>query len=423
MTTQVFDTVVVGAGQAGLGTSYFLKRDCRNHVVFERGQIGETWCSQRWDSFQLNTPNYLSTLPGFPYDGPEPDGFWHRDELVAYYRRYAERANLPVQIGVTVVSIERAGGAGHFVVKSGAEGQPPGSVRSRSVVIASGILQTPKIPAIRSRLPGHITQMHAAAYRNAAALPPGAVVVVGSGQSGVQIAEDILAAGRKVYLCTSRVGRFPRRYRGRDVYEWNRRMGLWDVTYASLKDKSVCRAVQPHISGVGRYGHTVSLQGLAHQGAILLGRLLEVEGNSLVLGDEAAANVKFADEVSQRRKAEIDAYIAREGKALPPLEDDQADEPDLLAECVSSLRRLDLLDAQVGTFIWATGFTADFSWIRLPVLDPEGEPIHERGVSPVPGLYFIGFPWLYKRKSGLIYGVEEDAEHIASAIGRHLTNG
>jgi len=423
MTTNVLDTVVVGAGQAGLGTSYFLQRDRRHHVVFERGRIGESWLSQRWDSFQINTPNFYSTLPGFPYDGAEPDGFWRRDELVAYFHQYAERSRLPVRTGVTVVSVERADGAGRFVVKTRADGKGFESMTARSVVIASGMQQAPKIPPARSRIPGDITQMHASAYRNAAALQPGAVVIVGSAQSGVQIAEDLLAAGRKVYLCTGKVGRLPRRYRGRDSTAWNIEMKIWDVTYASLKDKSVSRATLSQISGVGRYGHTVSLQSLARQGAVILGRLLDVEENSLVLSDEAAAHVRYADEFSQKRKAEIDAYLAREGIALPPIEDDPADEPDPRAECASPLRRLDLRDARVGTVIWATGFTADFSWIRLPVVDGEGMPVHERGVSPVPGLYFIGFPWLNSRKSGLIGGITEDAERIVNAIAEQLAHG
>ncbi len=410
----------MGAGQAGLGTSYFLQRDRRNHVVFERGRIGESWLSQRWDSFQLNTPNALSTLPGYPYDGSEPDGFWRRDELIAYFSRYVQRSMLPVQIGVNVISVERADDRGHFVIKTCADGRAPETVRSRAVVVASGMQQLPKFPSARSRIPANITQMHTAAYRNAALLPPGAVVIVGSAQSGVQIAEDLLAAGRKVYLCTSKVGRIPRRYRGRDSTEWNIEMKLWDVTFASLKDKSVSRAPLSQISGVGRYGHTVSLQSLARQGAVILGRLLDVDGNSLVLSDDAAAHVRFADEISQRRKADVDAYIAQAGIALPSLEDDPADEPDPHAKCASPLRRLDLHGAQVGSIIWATGFTADFSWISLPVLDGEGMPVHERGVSPVLGLYFVGFPWLNKRKSGLIGGVGEDAEYIVNAIAEQL---
>lgn len=419
----MLDTVVVGAGQAGLGTSYYLQRDGREHVVFERGRIGETWLSQRWDSFQLNTPNSVSTLPGLPYEGPEPDGFWRHDELVAYFGRYAERLKLPIRTGVSVDSVERADGAGCFVVRTSATGGRLETISCRTVVIASGIQHTPKFPPSRSRIPDNIAQLHTAAYRNAASLPPGAVVVVGSAQSGVQIAEDLLGAGRKVYLCTSKVGRNPRRHRGRDIFAWNLEMGHWDVTLASLKDKSVSRATQAQISGVGRYGHTVSLQSLARLGAVILGRLLDVDGKCLVLSGEAVDHVRFADEFSHKRKSDIDAYVARTGIALLPHEDDPADEPDPCADCASPLRRLDLHDARVGAIIWATGFTADFSWIRLPVLDSEGAPVHEWGASQVPGLYFIGFPWLNSRKSGLIYGIKEDGEYIASVIARHLARG
>ena len=418
MTLNVLDTVVVGAGQAGLGTSYFLQKDRRNHVIFEQGRIGESWLSQRWDSFQLNTPNFSNTLPGVCYDGTEPDGFWRHSELVACFGRYVERWRLPVRLGVTVISVERADGTGRFVVRT--NGREP--VLTRSVVVASGIQHTPKFPTARSRVPGDIAQLHTAEYRNATALPPGAVVVVGSAQSGVQIVEDLLAAGRKVYLCTSKVGRTPRRYRGRDIFEWNVDMKRWDTTFASLKDKSESRATQPQISGVGRFGHTVSLQSLARQGAVILGRLLDVDGTNLVLSDEAAAHVRFADEFSQKRKDEIDAYLARAGFP-PPLDEDEADKPDPRAESASPLTRLDLRDAQVSAIIWATGFTADFSWIRLPVLDQQGLPIHQRGVSPIPGLYFIGFPWLHTRKSGIIYGITEDAEHIVNAIAQHLMRG
>lgn len=422
MSTSVLDTVVVGAGQAGLGTSYFLQQAGLSHVVLERGRIGESWFSQRWDSFQINTLNAISTLPGFPYEGAEPDGFWRRDELVAYFLRYADRAQLPIQTDCTVISVERPDDAGNFVVTYGATGQAPLKVTSRAVVIASGVQQAPKVPVIRSRIPGDIMQLHTATYRNSAALPPGAVVVVGSGQSGVQIAEDLLNAGRKVYLCTAKVGRIPRRYRGRDNTEWSIESKYWDATLASLQDKTIIRATQPQISGVGRYGHSVSLQSLARQGAVILGRLLDVDKDNLMLSDEAAANVRFADKISLQRKADIDAYITRAGMTLPPLEDDPADEPDPDAKCASPLRQLNLHDAGVSTIIWATGFTADFSWIRVPVLDQDGMPIHEHGVSPVRGLYFIGLPWLYKRKSGFIYGVTEDAQYIGNAISEQLSS-
>jgi putative flavoprotein involved in K+ transport len=414
------DTVIVGAGQAGLGVSYFLQQDGRKHVVLERGRIGETWLSQRWDSFKLNTPNFMNALPGLPYDGPEPDGFWSREEYVRYLQRYVGHWHLPVRTGTTVVSVEQVKGRGDLIVTTKTGGQAEEPMTSRSIVIASGMLQTPKVPAVRSRLPHRLTELHTATYRNAAALPPGAVLIVGSGQSGCQIAEDLLSAGRTVYLSTSRVGRTPRRYRGRDILEWWIDMKILDVTYASLEDKSIANVPQPQVSGMGRYGHTVSLQHLARQGAVILGRLLDVNDGTLVLGDDAAANVRFADEFSRRQKDGIDAYLTRAGIPGPRLEDDPADAPDTQSACASPLRQLDLSRAKVSTVIWATGFTADFSWIHLPVLDAQRKPLHERGVSPVRGLYFIGFPWLHSRKSGIIYGIQQDAQYIAAAMGEQL---
>jgi putative flavoprotein involved in K+ transport len=417
-----FDTVVVGAGQAGLGLSLLLQRDGRQNIVFERGRIGESWLSQRWDSFRLNTLNSMNVLPGLPYEGPEPDGFWSRDELVGYFQRYVEHFALPVKTGVTVVSVEQCERHGPFIVRTTTDGHEDEPVLSRSVVVAAGSQRKPRFPAIRSRLPGNIAQLHTGDYRNAAALANGAVVVVGSGQSGCQIAEDLLSAGRTVYLCTSKVGRAPRRYRGQDLLKWWADMKVLDATYAGLEDKSMSRAAQPQVSGVGRRGHTVSLQELARLGAVILGRLLDVETDTLVLGDEAAAHVRFADEFSKTIKEGVDAYLAAAGITPPPLEADPADAADPGAESVSPVRRLNLRETGVSTVIWATGFTGDFGWLHLPVLDDEGRPIHQWGVSPVQGLYFIGLPWLSSRKSGIICGIEEDARHISGEIAQQLAH-
>ena len=416
----MLDTVIVGGGQAGLGVSYFLQQNGNNHVVFEQGQIGESWLAGRWDSFQLNTPNFLNVLPGLPYDGPEADGFWRADKLVNYFQHYVNHFQLPVRTGVTVVSVQRSADEEGFIVKTRREGQAEESVSSRSVVVAAGLQRIPKLPSMRSRLPDDIIQLHTADYRNPQGLPPGAVVVVGSGQSGCQITEDLLSAGRTVYLCTSKVGRVPRRYRGRDLLEWWVDMKFLEVTYESLTDKTISRAAQPQISGLGRYGHTLSLQYLASQGVAILGRLLDVQSGTLLLGDEAAAHVHFADEFSQRVKNDIDAYLSRMNITPPPLEDNPADLPDREAACVSPLRELNFHEANVGTVIWATGFTGEFSWIQLPVFDEQNKPIHTRGVSAERGLYFVGFPWLNSRKSGIIYGIGEDAQYIANVIAEQL---
>lgn len=416
----ILDTVVVGGGQAGLAVSYFLQQNGNSHVVFEQGRIGESWLSARWDSFQLNTPTVRNALPGLPLDGPEPDGFWRTDQLVDYFQRYVDRFQLPVRTGVTVFSLERSADQESFLVQTRSKNQIDESITCRSVVVASGIQRVPKLPAIRSKLPGDIFQLHTADYRNPQSLPPGAVVVVGGGQSGCQITEDLLSAGRTVYLCTSKVGRVPRRYRGRDFVEWWVEMKFWDVTYESLADKAISRAAQPQISGLGRYGHTLSLQSLASQGAVILGRLLDIESGRLIVSDEAVAHVHFADEFSRRAKNDIDSYLERMNITAPPLEDDPADVVDLEARCVSPLRELDLRQANVSTVIWSTGFRGDFSWIHLPILDDQDKPIHKRGVSPERGLYFVGFPWLNSRKSGILYGIGEDAQYIAHAIQEQL---
>ena len=416
----ILDSVVIGAGQAGLGISYFLQQDKRQHIVFERGRIGESWISQRWDSFQLNTINSMNALPGLPYAGPQPDGFWRNTELVAYFQSYVERFQLPVQTGVEVLFVEQDEEENVFVITTRASGMSNASVLSRSIVVASGVQNSPKYSSTHALLPPGITQMHASSYRNPQGLPEGAVVVIGSGQSGCQIAEELLLAGRKVYICASKVGRAFRRYRGRDILEWWIDIGWLDVTYTSLPDKTISLVPQPQISGLGQQGHTISLQSLARQGGVILGRLESVEGTALILGDDAAECVRFADAFSQKQKDNIDAYLARTGIMPPPLQLDSADQPDPQASCASPLRQLDLRAARVGAIIWATGFKGDFRWLHLPVFDANGQPIHKRGISPLRGVYFLGFPWLNSRKSGIIYGIAEDSGYIAAEISKQM---
>jgi putative flavoprotein involved in K+ transport len=416
----ILDSVIVGAGQAGLGVSYFLQQNGSKHIVFEQGRIGESWLSMRWDSFKLNTPNFMNVLPNLPLDGVEPDGFCGTSDLVNYFQKYVDHFKLPVQTGTSVMSVDKVEKNGHFIVKTKNDSQLEKSVMCRSIVVASGILQMPKFPPIHLKIPSNVISLHSADYRNAAVLPQGAIVIVGSGQTGCQIAEDLLAAGRKVYLCTSKVGRVPRRYRGKDILEWWTDMKFFDVTFDSLEDKSMSRIAQPQVSGVGRYGHTVSLQYLAQQGAVILGRLIDIEDNTLILSDEAVAHIQFADNFSQMIKEGVDKYITQAGITPLPQEDDPADVPDPQAKCASRLLSLNLQDENVGSVIWATGFKGSFSWLNLPVLDSEGKPIHKRGISPVNGLYFIGFPWLNSRKSGIIYGIEDDAYYIANTIATQL---
>jgi putative flavoprotein involved in K+ transport len=409
-----FDVVVIGGGQAGLGVGYYLRKAGRKFVIFERGRVGETWRSQRWDSFAVNTPNWVNGLPGDPYQGDEPDGFYERDELVDYFEGYAAEFELPVTEGVTVTSVD-ADGDGFRVTYEDADGVVDRATAA-NIVVASGIMQAPKIPRVRERFPESLLQLHASDYRSPETLPPGAVVVIGGGQSGCQISVDLIHSGRDVYLCTSKVGRLRRRYRQRDVVEWGEDMGFWSVPVGELPDPAIEFAAQPQVSGVGRYGGTLSLQSMARDGIQLMGRLSDVEEGVLRTDDSLAEHIAFADERSAEFTKMIEDWISSNGVGVEPIEDDPNDEPATPEVADSGITELDLVEADVGSVIWCTGFTADFDWIHARVTDENGHPIHKRGISPVPGIYFLGFPWLHSRKSGIIHGIDEDANFIVEAI-------
>jgi putative flavoprotein involved in K+ transport len=420
---EILDVAVIGGGQAGLGIGYHLRQQGRSFTILERGRVGESWISQRWDSFTLNTPNWMNALPGKPYDGPEPDGFGTSGELVDYFADYVAEFELPVQEGVTVTSVETSDADDLFTLTMEAATGSDGTLRARQVVVAAGIQLNPQTSAIAADFPERIRQVHTADYRTAADLPDGAVLVVGAGQSGCQIVEDLLDSGRSVYLCTSQVGRVPRRYRGRDALEWWNEAGMWETQPHQLEDPAMRYASQPQISGVGRYGRTVSLQHMASQGAQLMGRLAAVEGEMLTTDDSLAENIAAADARSALIKAMIDAFIEAKGIDAPPAEIDPRDDPAPPGLGDSGLTELDLATAGVNSVVWCTGFGGSFDWIHVPAFDEHGTPVHERGVSKVPGLYFLGFPWLYTRKSGVIHGITEDSAHLAEVINSELVDG
>ena len=365
----MLDTVVIGAGQAGLGISYCLARDGVDHLVLERERVGETWRGQRWESFMLNTPNEFSALPGAPYEGDRHDGFSSADELVDMFERYVRVHDLPVRTGTTVTSVDRAPD-GSFDVSC----DEVGMLRTRNVVVATGMLNAPKMPGIGAELDPRITQLHASAYRSPDALRPGGVLVVGSGQSGCQIAEDLLDGGRGVYLATSRVGRIPRRYRGRDIFDWAMDIGFFDMTVDELEHPDARFDAQPQLSGVGRNGHTVSLQSLADAGVTLLGRLQAVNGQQLRFADDLAANVTFGDDVSAKFKETIDAHIRRAGLDPQPNDDDPADHPHPHPSKLRTPTHMDLRARDVSTIIWCTGSTADFAGSTAPCSTSGGRP-------------------------------------------------
>ncbi|TMF56392.1 MAG: hypothetical protein E6I19_05885 [Chloroflexi bacterium] len=405
----VIDAVVIGAGHAGLAVSKRLVDAGIEHVVLERGDIAETWRTQRWDSFALNTPSALNRLPGDPA-AADPNVFLSRDAWIAELEAYARQCALPVRTHarVTAVTDDARGG---FVVTIGDEE----TVRARSVVVASGNANVPKVPAAAATIDRRIEVLTTGTYRRPSQLPAGGVLVVGSAQSGGQIAEDLLDAGREVYLATGTVGRFPRRLRGRDTLVWLSESGWMTQRPEDLPDRAIMRAVQPLISGVGPRGHTLSLQALARRGATLLGHFESADGYRFRFADDLAQHVRFGDEASAKIRQHVDDHVADRGVVAPSSEPDPADEA-AEPNDFRSPTELDLADRGVRSVILTTGFRADYSWLRLPVVRSDGSVVHEQGRAPVDGLWFVGLLWLRMRKSGIILGAMDDSAHVAAQV-------
>lgn len=408
-----FDVVVIGGGQAGLATSYHLTRRSIDHVVLERSRVAETW-RNRWDSFTLVIPNWACRLPGFQYDGEEPDGFMSRDEVVAFFEGYVASFDPPLHLGVEAKSIEREAD-GTYRVRTTVD-----ELRAANVAVATGAFPVPNIPRIAAELPDDVAQLHSDSYRRPDALPPGDVLMAGAGQSGVQIAEELLEAGRQVWIAAGRCGWAPRRYRGRDTGSWLAEMGFLDQTADMLDSPGERRGCNFQVTGKDG-GHDLNLRLLAQRGARLLGRLEGVQDHAVSLGDGLAKMLADADEGAFRITKAIDRYIEQSGAQAPPSQDTPGMAAARTPHEPEPPSRLDLQQAGVGSMIWATGYRLDFRWIHLePLIDEWGFPIHTRGVSEHPGLYFMGLPWLHKPKSSLILGVGEDAEFIASHIASRI---
>jgi putative flavoprotein involved in K+ transport len=392
--------VVVGAGPAGVAVSTALAGAGVDHVVLERNDVADTWRRQRWDSFRLNTPGWMNTTLG----PVAPDSFSSRDEVV---RLLAERARaLPVRSHTPVIGLEH-NGAG-FVVQTDSE-----RIDATTVVLAIGLQNVAKVPAATAQFPPRLHQLHTADYANAADLPAGAVLVVGSAQSGCQIAEDLVLAGRRVYLATSRVGRYRWMYRGRELIGWLVDCGHWDQRPCDLADPGETRAA---IAVVGSGGHSLDLPLLARLGVTLLGRLESVLGERITCTDSLLDHIAYADTVAAVLESKADSYIAQH--AIPAPEPDIAPDVGLLP--LAPITELDLAAEGITSVIWATGFTADLSWVGVPILDDHGYPRHDRCASPVPGLWYIGFPWLTRRQSGILYGLPGDAAEVVAGVLHHL---
>jgi len=400
---EVLDAVVVGGGFAGLAVSGAMKAAGLHHLVFEKSRPCQTWMTQRWNSFRMNTPNVVTVMPSEVYSGPDPEGAMTRDDFVASVLAYAERQALPLESGVAVSSVE-PDDRGCFAVHTSR-----GVVRTRNVVATTGNLNVPKRPALAARLPATVTQIDGSDYRSAGDLRPGAVLVVGCGNSGGQIAEDLALAGRQVFLATGRNGRVPRRYRGRDIILWLLETGRYDQPRSVQSGRPLLGAT-----------HTLSLGSLSALGITLLGRIAEVTAaGTLAIADDLATNAAYADTVSADIRREIDDYIARQGIDAEPAAVDPAESMPTRFP-TPPIHELDLAAGGIATVIWSVGFTGDYRWLRvLGATDAAGQPAQSRCLS-VPGVYFAGLDSLEALKSGTIMVAAAESRRIADHIAAQV---
>lgn len=404
MGVEQIDTVIVGAGQAGLAMSRHLRAQSVPHVLLERDRIAERWRTARWDSLVANGPAWHDRFPDLEFDQHAADDFVPKEEVARYFERYAETFDAPVRCGVEVQSASRIPGRSGFRIETS-----DGVIEAQRIVAATGPFQHPVIPPV---IPADaaVMQMHSSAYRNPGQLPEGAVLIVGAGSSGVQIADELARAGRKVYLSVGPHERPPRAYRGRDFCWWLGVLGKWDLAAPNPGTEHVTIAV----SGA-HGGHTVDFRKLAGLGVTLVGRTESLDGARLQFRDDLAANIAAGDASLRALLAEADAYVTAQGLDLPPEPEAHVQLPD--PDCVRQpLRSLDLQEAGIGCVIWATGFRQDYGWLKLDIFDDQGRPRHQRGVSVEPGVYFLGLPWQSRRGSSFIWGVWHDARYLADQI-------
>ncbi|WHL27272.1 MSMEG_0569 family flavin-dependent oxidoreductase [Pseudomonas juntendi] len=400
-----YSAIIVGGGQAGLSASYYLQQRDIDHLVLEKHTLTHTWRNQRWDAFCLVTPNWQCALPGHPYSGDDPHGFMKKNEIIAYLDAFIAKVNAPVREGVAVQRLV-ARAQGGYLLSTNA-----GEFSADQVIVASGGYHTPIIPRLAERLPARIAQIHSEQYRSPEVLPEGAVLVVGSGQSGAQIAEDLHLAGRQVYLAVGDAPRCARFHRGKDVVDWLAEMGYYDIDVDRHPLREGVRDNTNHYVTGRDGGRDIDLRRFALEGMQLFGRLERLDGTTLHFADDLSTSLDAADAVYNRINASIDKYIAEQGIDAPA---GHPYEPQWCPE--QSNTTLDLGNAGITTIIWCIGFQPDFSWIDVPVFNGRSYPGHTRGVTAQPGLYFLGLPWLHTWGSGRFSGVARDAEHIAEHL-------
>ncbi len=401
-----YSVIVVGGGQAGLSISYCLKNKSIDHIVLEKNQIGYSWQEKRWDTFCLVTPNWQCTLPGYHYPGEDPEGFMIKDEIVEYIKDYAKSFNPPIKEGIEVLQVRKNKYKGLFELTTSI-----GNYTADQVVIATGSYHQAKVPRMAEKLPEDIVQLHSSEYKNPHSLSDGEILVVGTGQSGCQIAEDLHLAGKKVHLCVGGAPRSARRYRGKDVVDWLDQLGYYDLTIDEHSDRENVRTKTNHYVTGRNGGHEIDLRTFALEGMQLYGSLKDIRGDSLRFKPNLKQNLDRADDVAASIKKTIDEFIAKNDISAPteaPYQPVWQPETEIL--------ELDYRQANINTVIWCIGYQTDFSWIEVPVFDGKGYPSHDRGVTSVTGLYFLGLPWLYTWGSGRFSGIARDAEYICDRI-------
>ena len=404
MSTEKVETLVVGAGQAGVAMSEHLSNCGVPHLVLERHRIAERWRSERWDSLVANGPAWHDRFPGMEFADFDPDAFAPKERVADYFVDYAAKIDAPIRCGVDVREVRRNVGRPGFHVETS-----DGVIEANSVVAATGPFQKPIIPPLVPDTAG-IMQIHSSAYRNPEQLPEGAVLVVGAGSSGAQIADELLRSGKSVYLSIGPHDLPPRRYRGRDFVWWLGVLGKWDVPALEPGTEHVTIAV----SGA-HGGHTVDFRRLAGEGLTLVGRTESCKDGVMRFATDLAENIAKGNANTLSVLVEADAYIARNG--LDFAEEPEARNVGADPQCVTDpILELNLAEAGITSIIWATGFALDYSWLKVDAFDDQGKPKHQRGVSAEPGIYFLGLPWQSRRGSSFIWGVWHDARYVADQI-------
>ncbi|WP_170787740.1 flavin-containing monooxygenase [Ruegeria lacuscaerulensis] len=404
MSIEKTDTLVVGAGQAGIALSEHLGNNNVPHIILEKNRTAEAWRTGRWDALVANGPCWHDRFPSLQFKGDDPDAFVPKDRVAEYLVEYAEMVKAPIREGVEVLKAERLPGEGGFKVETSA-----GEIHAKRIVAATGAFQHPVIPPIVPET-ADVKQLHSFYYKNPEQLPEGAVMVVGAGSSGAQIADELNRAGRKVFLSVGPHDRPPRRYRTRDNVWWLGVLGLWDMA----AQKPGTEHVTISVSGA-HGGHTMDFRRLGNEGVTLTGLTKGFESGVLSFADDLQANVAAGDANYLEMLDMADAYIERTGIDLP--EEPEAREPFADPDSlINPLTSVDFAQEGITTIIWATGFRQDFSWIKADAFDAKGAPIHQRGVSVEPDIYFLGLPWQSRRGSTFIWGVWHDAKYIADQI-------